>query len=271
MKRHTVTNSLWLLLSLLLVASFVLSGLAQTQTTAPTPATQARFLVIFEERVKPEMFDEYLTFLKNEAIPAQLKGGLKERQVWTVQYGGEGLTVLWSQPIENLAALQEVHAFPGLKPEESKALRDKRYRCLVSTRRFILLAHPDLSYMKSPTDLPATHVLLTRRSIAPFRTDEYQNFIKTVDLPFWKQQNTRSHFVYSTLLSGDNNEYIEIVPFNGYSDLRADPLSPEQAQIRNLERARKMPPGVLVRAEQIMLQYRPELSIAAGKMAVANK
>ena len=243
---------------------------AQQQATATQsvqPAAQNRLFVIIEERVKPEMWDEYLAFLKNEAIPAQIRGGLKERQFWTVQYGGEGMTILWSQPIENLAALENVHIFPGIKPEESKPLRDKRHRCLVSARRFLLRSLPELSHVKTPADIPATHALLARRSIAPFRTDEFQNFIKTVDLPFWQQQNTRSHLVYATLLSGDNNEYIEIVPFNGYADLRADPLPPQQAQLRTLERAHKMPPGVLLRTEQMMLQYRPELSIAGGKVA----
>lgn len=242
---------------------------AQTQTPAPTTTAPARLFVVIEEHVKPEMWDEYLTFLKNEAIPAQIKGGLKERQLWAVTYGGEGMTIFFVQPIEKLAELETVRIFPGLKPEDSKALGDKRYRSLTSVRRFLLRLLPELSYLKSPTDIPATHALLTRRSITPFRTDEFQNFIMTVDLPFWKKQNTRSHLVYATAFSGDNNEYLEIVPFNGYGDLRTEPLSPEQAQIRTLERAHKMPPGVLLRTEQMMLRHRTELSIVGGKVAGA--
>ena len=273
MKRNSTIFFILTISALLLAVTVVIcaqNANAQTQTPAATATAPARFLVVIEERVKPEMWDEYLTFLKNEAIPAQIKGGLKERQLWAVQYGGEGMTILLVQPIEKLAELETVPIFPGLKPEDSKALRDKRHRSLISARRFLLRSLPELSHLKSPTDIPATHALLTRRSIAPFRTDEFQNFIKTVDLPFWKKQNTRSHLIYATLLSGDNNEYLEIVPFNGYGDLRTEPLSPEQTQIRTLERAHKMPPGVLLRTEQMLLRHRPELSIVGGKVALAS-
>ncbi len=272
MKRNPTMFYLLTISALLFAITVVIyapNATAQTQTPASTTTAPARLLVVIEERVKPEMWDEYLTFLKNDAIPAQIKGGLKERQLWAVQYGGEGMTILLVQPIEKLAELETVHIFPGLKPEDSKALRDKRYRSLISARRFLLRSLPELSHLKSPTDLPATHALLARRTIAPFRTDEFQNFLKTVDLPYWKKQNTRSHLVYATLLSGDNNEYLEVVPFNGYGDLRTDPLSPEQAQLRTLERAHKMPPGVLLRTEQMLLIYRPELSVVSGKVAGA--
>ncbi len=272
MKRNSTMFFILMISALLFAITIVLNvpnATAQTQTPASTTTAPARLFVVIEEHIKPEMWDEYLTFLKNDAIPAQIKGGLKERQLWAVQYGGEGMTIFLVQPIEKLAELESVRIFPGLKPEDSKALRDHRHRSLISVRRYLLRLVPELSHLKSPADLPATHALLTRRSITPFRTDEFQNFIKTVDLPYWKKQNTRSHLVYATVLSGDNNEYLEVVPFNGYGDLRTDPLSPEQAQLRTLERAHKMPLGVLLRTEQILLIRRPELSVVNGKVAGA--
>lgn len=85
MKRQSTTNKLALAFSvLLLTVTFVPSicaqnaTTAQTQTTASTTAAPARRLVVIEERVKPEMWDEYLTFLRNEAIPAPQPGGAEE-------------------------------------------------------------------------------------------------------------------------------------------------------------------------------------------------
>ena len=119
MTRHITPTSFFPAPSALLEATaFTTAGFAQNPTPTP-PLRQSSQLTTVQ--VKPEMGRDWREYPQNDANPAAIKAGVKQRDVWTTATFGEAGEFVIVTPIENLAQFDG--PTPWSKPSDRKARR----------------------------------------------------------------------------------------------------------------------------------------------------
>ncbi len=257
------------LLTLIVLAPF---SFAQTASPASTPAVEKPQLYsVFVAHVKPDMLLEFESFVKNERNPLLMKGGVKTTTVWRPDLGDRFEYIL-IRPLENFAALEEDPIRRAL-PREGNAFSEhyKKLRMyLVGAENFVISSRPGLSYASPKQPGTLQLMTLTKRWIAPFRTD-YANYLRNEVMPAYKKAD-HSFLVSTVVYGGDINVYYILSPLESYT--ARDGQSPlvkamgsEAAQLLN----RNSPQGAVLKTEQTILRYRADLSITPQTSTAEKK
>lgn len=232
-------------------------------------ASEERLFTVTVYSAKPEMWSEALRFIKEEAVPANLKGGRKHMEVWTSVYG-QSYESWFILPLENFAALDKPDEtlLKGLGSREAVAAFWNKARSLnTSVRQFVIRVRPDLSYIKPNAPAPKLAVVI-KSEIVPQRTQEYESYVKNDELPVVRK-------------SGRIGELRANIGFGGTGVLRFDPqesfanLDKGNAlrQVLDVEAIRKLQAklqGVVTRTELAVLLFRPDLSILPAPNTAAK-
>ena len=258
------------LLVTMLAAQSAVSQPSQAKTTAKTqarkkapaaaPATPGQLSSIAVIRVKPEMINEWIDLNTNTVNPALKKAGVKSRSVWQTAQFGESFEYVVITPIESLAQ------FDG-EPPLRKALGEQGYQAyLEKARRMITSVHtyadqerPELSYLGKMTGPPKL-VVVADIQVAPGRTADFENLIKTDVLPAVKKGGALGYFVNQTILGGDISGYASVTVYENFADLaKGSPL------IRGMgpagyERFLRKTAGIVVRTQRSVYRFIPNLS-----------
>ena len=126
-------------------------------------------------RVKPDMVAEWVDLQKNEVIPAQKKGGVKERTVWNTAVGNAFEYTIVT-PYPSLAALDGPSAQArALGPEAAVRLGAKLRKCVDTQRTFLANRIDDLTIPQG--NAIASRVVLRRA--ADGKTQEFFAVIRT--------------------------------------------------------------------------------------------
>jgi hypothetical protein len=268
MQRHRSITKLFLALSaVLLTAALAPSTFAQNQPSSPAPAAQQVYWVTVT-KVKPEMANEYVEFLKNETLPAYKKGGGKAWATWTTTILGEGGEYWLVRPLDSLKQFDEPSFLvKALGEAGTQAWAAKRAKLIVSSRSFLITARPDLSVAPKTNEAPKIGVG-ARTSVTPGRDADYVKGLKELVSVVGKT-NAKGVLVSKVGLGGDPNEYIALVLFDSFADIEAF----FQSFVKAAAEAKLAPAaaGVAAHTEWAVYRYVPELSIQPPPMKAENK
>ncbi len=214
MKSRAVWTPLVTLCSTLIVfATLGQGGLAQAPT-APQTSTQMttpRWLSVTIVKVKPELQNEYVDFVKNETMPALQKGGMKQREAWQTGVFGEGFQFAYVTPIEKFAQYDEDSPIVKAFGEDgARAYNTKVRRFIESSRTFAVQTMPELSYIPDPMKVPKL-AILTTTSVLPGRATDFEAAIKGDVLPAMKKAQVPGYLVSRTCVRW-RREWIHVAP-----------------------------------------------------------
>lgn len=240
-------------------ASAAASPAAAEQASAP----RQRYFVI-ATRVKPEMMIQYHEFYQKETLPALIKVGLKEQSVWTSATLGEGFEYITIRPIDGLQQFDEPSLMTKALGEEGvRQWGTKRGTMIVSSRSYVMQARPDMSLAPNPNDVPKL-AFVSRASIAPGRSTEFENYVKNDVLPIVKKTNPKGHLVNKVTLGGDTEEYISATLLDSFADFEKWGAALAKEGYGNIVAKRA---GIVLRREMAVYRYVPELSIRPQTVA----
>jgi len=271
MKRFvaTLSSGLSAILALILLVLSAEVGLAQRKpaqkpVAVEAPPAASQWLSINVVRVKPDMLTEFEDFSRREITPAMKKIGVKERTAWATGVFGEAFEYVFVTPIDDWA---QYDAAPS---QITKALGEegarKARRFIESVHTYAVQTRPDLSYMGKMTGPPKLAVV-NWLHIAPGRTAEFENLLKTEIVPAMKKADVRAYLVSRTVHGGDTNEYVSLTFMDSYAE-----IGKEQPIVRGMGQAafnRFVPKtaGIITHHERSIARYVPELSFEPAAKA----
>lgn len=225
-------------------------------------ASEERLFQVTVYSAKPELWSDALRFIKDEVVPANLKGGRKHMEVWTSVFG-QSYETWFILPLENFAALDKGDdiLLKGLGSNEAVAAFWKKARSLNNNvRQFVIRVRPELSYIKADALTPKLAVV-SKYDIATTRTPEYESYVKNDALPVVKKSG-RIGELRATIVFGEGSaNVLNFAPQESFANLdKGNALR----QVLDVDAVRKLQAklqGVLTRAETTVLLFRPDLSI----------
>ncbi len=254
-------------ISLLLLAP---NGKAQTGSNENQVQPNAYLVTIL--RIKPELLYEWQEFRKNETIPALLKAGYKEQQVWRTAVFGEGDWLIIT-PMQNLPQYDNPGPFVrALGTESARAYNQKAARFIESSRTIAIQMLPDLSIAPKPGTAFKLGFLQINH-VTPGRGADYNSFIKNSVLPVLQATNgkgfLKGYLRGQVSFGGNNDEVFSMVLFDSFADFAAwgESFHPAAAKA-NLD-AKSV--GLTTYRDSAFYRYVPELSIAPAIAKPANK
>ena len=257
MRPNHFTTKLVLLLSLFLLTA--LSGLAQE---APKPQLSR----VAVTQVKPEMWEQFLAFYKNETLPALKKAGVKQSLVMQSSGPiGNSFELRVVQPIESLAQFDEGSAISkALGPEAFKAYQAKRRSLIVSGHAYVIRSIPEAAISQN-----GTSKLLVRReiSVAPGRRADYESYQKDL-LAVLKKTNLKGHRVSRLVLGGDLNAYYHVDSFDSWAEY--EKFQAELPKIEGYSKLAGRTVGVVMHTNISVYSPLPELSITPAPLKTAR-
>ena len=258
MKSNHFTTKFVLALSLFLLTALV--GFAQD---APKPQLSR----VSVTQVKPEMWEQFLAFYKNETLPALKKAGVKQSLVMQSSGPvGNGFELRVVQPIDSLAQFDEGSALTkALGTEGRKAYDAKRRAMIVSSHAYIIRGIPEAAIPQN-----GTSKLMVRReiSVAPGRRADYESYQKDL-LAVLKKTNLKGHRVSRLVIGGDLNTYYHVDSFDSWAEY--EKFQAELPKVEGYSQLSGRTAGLVTHTNLSMYTPMPELSITPAPAKTASK
>ena len=256
MTRHITPTRFFPALSVLLWATaFTTAGFAQNPT--PTPPPLQAYLVNIVQ-VKLDMGREWREYLQNDANPAAIKAGVKQRDVWTTATFGEGGEFVIVTPIENFAQFDGPNlVVKAIGQEAATALAAKRQRLINGSRSFSITARPDLGVAPAP-DYQAKLGVVARTIVAQGHMADFRKNAKELSAVVAKT-NAKGVLVSQIGLGGNPNEFITLVLFDSFDDIGKFPAAMAKAAAE--AKLTPEPADTEANSEWRVYRYVPALSI----------
>ena len=261
MQRHRSITKLFLTFSALLLAvTIASSGFAQE-----APKTQLSRVSVTQ--VKPEMWEQFLEFYKNETLPALKKAGVKQSLVMQSSGPvGDRYEFRVVQSIDSLAQFDEGSAVSkALGPEKWKAYQAKRRTMIVGQQAYIIRSIPEAAIVQNGT----SNLMIRREiSVAPGRRADYESYQKDL-LAVLKKTNLKGHRVSRLVIGGDLNMYFHMDSFDSWAEY--EKFQAELPKVEGYSKLSGRTAGVVMRTT--ITAYTPmlELSITSAPAATASK
>jgi hypothetical protein len=258
MKTNRFATNLVLLLSIFLLTA--VSGFAQD-------ASKPQLSRVSVTEVKPEMWEQFLEFYKNETLPALKKGGINQSLVMQSSgQVGNGYELRVVQPIDSLAQLDENSILTKvLGTEGRKAYNAKRRSMIVSSHAYIIRSVPEATI---PQDGMSKLMIRREISVAPGRRNEYESYLKDL-LAVLKKTKLKGHRVSRLIIGGDLNMYFTLDSFDSWAEYEKF-----QAEMSNVEGSSKLTgriTGLVMHTNLSAYTPMPELSITPAPAKAAGK
>jgi hypothetical protein len=229
---------------------------AQTPPSAPAPPEWYSVAVI---KVKPDMITEYADLQKNEVIPAQKKGGVKERAVWQPAVFGPAYEYHVVTPIEGLARYDSPSPMVNALGEEgARTLQAKIRRLVDGSQTYLMRLRADLSNPPQMTGPPKLAVV-TFISTASGRGADFANVLKSDVTPAVRKAQM-GYLVYQTMLGGDINGFVTVAPVESFATLTLPtPIVKAMGQDA-YDRLTAKTAGLVTALERHIMRFNPDLS-----------
>ena len=178
-------------------------------------------------QVKPDMLNEWLDLQKNEVVPALKKAGVSSRAIYATT-AGDNYEYVEVRPADKFASLDG----PGplnraLGAEAAARLIAKLRKCLDGQRSWVFEAINELSSLPPPNAPPLVGVS-TRVRVAPGRTQDYENFVKTDIVPVYRKAKAEGkiagYWVTRRSLGANAQDRTLTVYYNKFADLDGGPI-----------------------------------------------
>ncbi len=251
--------SIPLILSLLAATAFAQNGASGKSFVQA--ANEERLFTVSVYTAKPEMWSESLRFIKDEVVPANVKGGRKHMEVWTSVYG-QSYEAWFILPLENFAALDKPDEvlLKGLGSREAvAAFWNKARNFNTSVRQFVIRVRPDLSYIKPNAGTPRA-ATVTMVEVEYGRDEEVWSLIKSEWIPAHKKADRYGN-LRAPVVRGGVNGYLNIAPMESFAELDKPDVMKQVLGEEGLRKAMAKFAGKLKLGERRVLLFRPDLSI----------
>ena len=246
------------------IGAVVLGGAVLAQAPK-APAAQPEWLMVTITQLHPGAGPEYVALQTAEVMPAQKKGGVPARHVWSTGVAGTLGEFVIVTPVKSFASFDEPSPMvKALGEEGSAALNAKTSKLAQSTRRLLARTRPDLSDQPKPTDPPAALALVTIVDVMPGRRAEFEAFVKKDVLPAMQQAKARNYNVLEIVYGDSINTYVTTIGYDNYDAMGKG--HPFQVALGD-DGARKLEAkvaGIISRVERFMSRYRADLSWTAS-------
>ena len=245
---------------------------AQQQTTVSRPRTavqqkpaaaQTQWMSISIVRVKPDLIDEWIDFVKNETIPALKKAGIKERTAWQTAQFGEAFEYIFITPVDSLAEYDgEPPIRKALGDQAYRAYLEKSRRMTISVRTYAVQSRPDLSHgrMEAPPKLAVVNEV----QVAPGRSQDFETILKTEVLPAVRKAGVSGYLVSQQMFGGDANVFTTVTPYENFAEIGKGSPIQRAMGTAGYNRFLRRTAGVVTRVVRSIVRLNAELSIAAG-------
>ncbi len=272
MKHPTQKTIIRSLLSLLTMMACVQISWSQNSSQPSSEAPKHRLIFVSEFTIKPGMMGEFLAWAKNEARPLFVKAGIKEAYAFTSVYGDTSIATL-AEVHDDFAALKARNEAFGKNnsPEALAALTAGTNRFIVHTHTYIAQSLPELSWRNPKLSGLPPFLVLTHRWITPFRTREYEDFIKNDSLPLIKKAEANGQTVSHIRFGGGPSEYFIFTPLYDLAELDQPGKVVQMAGADNMTKLYQKLVGVVQRTEVTILRLRPEISILPQQTTAEKK
>jgi hypothetical protein len=277
MRRTTLNSISQVSLSVLVLTVLLLSQISNAQSAPPkagaktplprkpTAAAEAtpaapQWASVSVIRIKPDMTNEWIELNKNTIIPALKKAGVKERSCFTTaQLASHSSMPLLHRLLPSLMASRHCTRLwrAGLSVLPEKARR------MVTSVTPADESRMDLSYVGKMTG-PPNLAVVAAITVAPGRTEEFENLLKTVVLPAVKKGEAKGYFVTQTMLGGDISAYTTVTMYDSFADMaKGSPLVKGMGAAGYASFLRKTA-GLVVKAERAVYRFNSELSFGGN-------
>ena len=266
MTRHITPTRFFPALSVLLWATaFTTAGFAQTPTPTPPPPQVSQVNIV---QVKLEMGREWREYVQNDANPAAIKAGVKQRDVWTTATFGEGGEFVIVTPVENFAQFDGPNPMvKAIGQEAATALLAKRQRLINGSRSFAITARPDLGVAPAP-DYQAKLGVVARTIVAQGHMADFVKYTKELSAVVAKT-NAKGVAVSQIGLGGNPNEFITLVLFDSFADIGKFPAAFAKAAAE--AKLTAAPADTEAISEWRVYRYVPALSIIPAPQKAGNQ
>ena len=256
-------------LVIMFAAFIAYTPLSPTATAQNAAKKQLYNLTIVH--VRPELWLEYMDFIKNTVNPVQIKGGLKAKYAWRPDRGDRFELYNFS-PMESYATMDGTRTDPiqvALGSTEATTLfYNQQRKFQAGTEILTVEAIPDISWTNPKLQGQPQLALMRWTRIAPGRSTEVEDFLKNYDVPARRktveQSNMLGQWRFHVRFGGDVNRYLMLRPMASYAELDEGGTK-GLGQILGTAEYKKitdqLPKGAILRDEAYLIRFRPDLSI----------
>jgi hypothetical protein len=231
-------------------------GAIEAQQPSPSPEWYSVSVV----NVKPDMLDDWLELQRSETIPALQKIGVRERAAWQSAIFSEGFEYVFVQPIAKMADLDQPGPFVrALGPEGARAYNAKVRRMVNATRTLAIQVLRDASIAPAAGFTPKLAVV-TFSYVAPGRTADYENYLKTDLLPALRKAQPVGYVHSRTIFGGDAGEYVSLRYIDTFAEIDKGPLLTQALGAAAAAKINAKVAGMVTRQERRIIRFNPDLS-----------
>ena len=230
---------------------------ANAQTTPPKSPT---FVRIIASQVKPEMQTEWIDFMKNEAMPAYKKAGIKHRSVWQGGPFGDPSSFVSATTFTNFADLDSEPALAKALGEEGMAqFMAHARKCLNGSRHYALRLHEDLSLQKRTSGPPA-YAIVTHIRVVQGRRGDFMRFIKNEVLPVMRKAEIENYWVQESIFGGNASEWTTLILQKKFAELDRGNIFVRVLGEPGADKLLLKTTGLITGMERFLARYRADLS-----------
>lgn len=147
----------------------------------------------------------------------------------------------------------------ALGEEGQRVWSAKWLRMISGSHTYLVQLRPDLSANMPKAGTPHAKLALSVRiTVAPGRTQDYENYVKTDVLPILQKAYPKGALVSKVVFGGNGNQYFAVVFVDSFEELEK---SAQVAVREGFARIQPKTAGIILHTENTVLRYVPELSI----------
>jgi hypothetical protein len=203
------------------------------------------------------MANEWLDLQKNEVVPALKKAGVKTRTVYSSGLFGTAGEYLLQQPFDSMAEFDgQSPLVKALDAPGATRLNAKLAKCVVSSNSFMSTLLTDLSNQLDP---PPVVLVAVRYRIAPGKTQEFRDLVKSEILPVYKKAKVN----LAVLQRGPGANPADVVLATGYAkyaDINGGPFLVQQLGQAGADKVNAKFTGIRTTIEVGVKRRVPDLS-----------
>jgi hypothetical protein len=236
---------------------------AAAPTTQPVIWNQVRII-----RVKGDRVADFEALLKElgSAMSSQGRGF----EVWQVVFGEQNTYHIVSQ-LESFASLPEMEANPPMQEAQWNSWLERIQGTIDSQVMGVAEVHTDLSKLPQGSQAAANPelLILATQSLLPGKRQEFVALLRDELIPAFRESSVLGVVTNEMAFGSGSGDWVFAVPVQSWAELdKPMPLMTSMGQ-QAAEALMNRADSMTERSETIVLQTRPDLSVAAAQAAQA--
>lgn len=250
----------------------LLTASAVAQDNAKLTAPLRRLGLVNEFTIKPGKMAEYLEWAQKDARPMYLKAGIKEAYFFTHLYDVDRSVVTFIEVHDSFAAIRARNeAFTKNNSQEARdAWSAKAQDFIAHTRTYMLETVPGTNWTNPKFKTPPLYYIVTERHLAPFRSADYEAYLKNDWLPLVKKADANGMLVSRMRYGGEMGHYFVFSPVGDLTELDQPNQITQTAGAEAVAKMQQKLVGIVQRSEIRILRLRPELCVIPAPTTAAK-